>query len=138
MPRTQNLVGERFGKLTVLEKLPEKEDRYATWRCKCDCGGETVVNTKRLLRGTITNCGCIPKTNACCGTIAEDLTGRRFGKLVAMRRTENRNGRTRWLCRCDCGNTCVVTAHELKGGNTKSCGCHRTDSLRQRKAISRT
>ena len=62
MPRTQNLVGERFDKLTVLEKLPEKEDRYATWRCKCDCGGEIVVNTKRLLRGTITNCGCIPKT----------------------------------------------------------------------------
>lgn len=133
MPRTQNLVGERFGKLTVLEKLPEKEDRYATWRCKCDCGGEIVVNTKRLLRGTITNCGCIPKKNACCGTIAEDLTGRRFGRLVAMRRMESRNGRTRWLCRCDCGNTCIVTAHELKGGKTKSCGCHRTYSLQQRK-----
>lgn len=71
MPRTQNLVGERFGKLTVLEKLPEKEDRYATWRCKCDCGGEIVVNTKRLLRGTITNCGCIPKKNACFGTELE-------------------------------------------------------------------
>ena len=138
MPMTQNLVGKRFGKLTVLEKLPEKENRYYTWRCRCDCGGEIVVNTKRLQRGTVTNCGCIPKKNACHGTIAEDLTGQRFGKMVAVNRVASQNGRTRWLCQCDCGNTCIVPTLELKSGRTKSCGCHRTYCSGREKAISRT
>ena len=58
MPRTQNLVGERFGKLTVLEKLPEKEDRYATRRCKCDCGGELDISEDALAHGNYVSCGC--------------------------------------------------------------------------------
>lgn len=133
MPKSVDLVGERFDNLIVLEKLPEKQNRYFTWRCRCDCGGEIAVSTKHLTRGTITNCGCIPKTAAHNGSIAEDLTGRKFGKLVAVRRETSKNGRTRWLCRCDCGEECVVTAHELKAGKTKSCGCRRTFELRQRK-----
>lgn len=133
MSNRRNLLNKRFGSLVVVERLPEKEDRYATWRCKCDCGGEIVVNTKRLQRGTITSCGCIPKKNARYGAITENLAGRRFGKLVALHLAERKNGRIRWMCQCDCGNTCIVAAHELKAGKTKSCGCHRINSLRQRK-----
>jgi hypothetical protein len=58
LPRTQNLVGERFGKLTVLEKLPEKEDRYATWRCKCDCGTELDISEDALAHGNYVSRGC--------------------------------------------------------------------------------
>lgn len=134
MPKVQNLVGWRFGKLTVLERLPEREERYHTWRCRCDCGGEVIVNTKRLKRGTITNCGCIPKNRALNGQIAEDLTGRRFGRLVPLHRVENKSGRTKWICQCDCGNACTVSSHELKAGKTKSCGCYKTQSLQHRKA----
>jgi len=53
-----------------------------------------------------------------------DLTGKRFGKLVAIRPTEKRDqGRVVWYCKCDCGNTCEVSSHSLTTGNTKSCGC---------------
>lgn len=61
--------------------------------------------------------------NAKHGNIAEDLTGQKFGALTVIRRTENRNGRTCWLCKCQCGNTKAVTAHDLKAGKIKSCGC---------------
>ena len=64
MARTIDLTGQRFGNLTVLERMPETQDRYCLWRCRCDCGGEILVNTKRLKRGTVTNCGCNPKTTA--------------------------------------------------------------------------
>lgn len=134
MPKTRNLIGERFGKLLVLEKMPTLENRYYTWRCKCDCGGEIIVNTKRLTRGTVTNCGCVPKTKALNGRIAEDLTGRRFGKLVAVKRMESKNTRTKWLCLCDCGNQVIVNTHELKAGKTKSCGCHRKYELTHNRA----
>lgn len=52
----------------------------------------------------------------------QDLTGERFGKLLVLRRADSRNGKTRWLCRCDCGNEKEVAAQALKSGKTKSCG----------------
>lgn len=123
MPIYQNLTGKKFGKLKVLKRLDKKEDRYYVWLCQCECGNTAQVNTKRLVRGTITNCGCIPKKTARNGQIAEDLTGRRFGKLTVLRRVKNKNNRTCWLCRCDCGREKEVSAHDLKTGKVKSCGC---------------
>src|SRR5574344_98131 len=55
----------------------------------------------------------------------EDLTGKRYGKLVAIKYVckvqDNRNA---WLCKCDCGNEKVISEHNLKRGNTTSCGCY--------------
>ena len=56
---------------------------------------------------------------------AENLTGCRFGGLTVLQRAENRHGRTCWLCRCDCGNTHVAAARDLKAGKVTSCGCRR-------------
>lgn len=123
MAKSTDLTGKRFGMLTVLERMPEQQDHYWVWRCRCDCGGEVLVNTKRLTRGTVTNCGCIPKGDARQGSLAEDLTGQRFGLLTVLRRAPNERGRTCWLCRCDCGNTHITTAQNLKAGKTSSCGC---------------
>ena len=57
-----------------------------------------------------------------------DLTGVRFGKLVAVKRAEDyisSNGKrqSQWLCKCDCGNDIIVAANSLRRGLTKSCGC---------------
>lgn len=57
---------------------------------------------------------------------ALDLTGQRFGKLVALERAENdAGGHAQWRCACDCGNECVATASTLraKRGGKRSCGC---------------
>ena len=54
----------------------------------------------------------------------EDKTGKRYGKLTVISRAENdKYGRARWRCKCDCGNEIVVDAGHLNQGNTKSCGC---------------
>jgi len=59
-----------------------------------------------------------------------DLTGQRFGKLVAVRRMEPRpDGITRWLCRCDCGREHIVRYANLKNGHTTSCGCGKSPDL---------
>ena len=59
-----------------------------------------------------------------------DLTGEKFGRLTAIRRVENaKNGQTRFLCRCDCGNYRTVVAVQLRSGQTQSCGCMRKDLL---------
>ena len=57
-----------------------------------------------------------------------DLTGQRFGRLVVIERADNSaDGRARWLCRCDCGQSKTVLGEHLKKGRTKSCGCAKSD-----------
>lgn len=62
-----------------------------------------------------------------------DLTGKRFGKLTVIHRAEHSDhGRANWVCKCDCGKTCVVLGNCLRRGQTKSCGCLRADKNRER------
>lgn len=58
----------------------------------------------------------------------QDLTGKRFGKLVVIKRADNRGKHTMWHCICDCGNYTITGASELKSGTTKSCGCLKYES----------
>jgi hypothetical protein len=57
------------------------------------------------------------------GRLAEDLIGRRFGRYVVLSRTENRNRRAFWLCRCDCGVEKEVSGQHLRLARVVSCGC---------------
>lgn len=56
-----------------------------------------------------------------------DLTGQKFGKLLAINETEyyTKSGHKQrgYVCLCDCGNKKIVSAYALKSGKTKSCGC---------------
>lgn len=68
------------------------------------------------------------------GKRIEDLSNLRFGNLVAISVSGRDNfGRAKWLCKCDCGNTTVCNAQNLKSGTTKSCGClkHKASSRRK-------
>jgi len=56
-----------------------------------------------------------------------DLTGQRFGRLIAIELAENpkeqkRTGKS-WLCLCDCGNKKIIRSNSLLMGGSKSCGC---------------
>lgn len=55
----------------------------------------------------------------------KDITGLRYGKLVAIEPTEKRDcrGVAYWRCKCDCGNEKIVNGNNLRHGVTKSCGC---------------
>ena len=54
---------------------------------------------------------------------ALDLTGQRFGKLVALKKSSSKSGKTYWLCKCDCGNEKEVQTTHLRNGSIQSCGC---------------
>jgi len=79
-----SLIGERFGKLTVVEQLPSTVRGQRRWRCKCDCGGEHISTTGNLRSGRTTNCGCKK---------SPDLTGQVFGRLTVLGRSEKRSPR---------------------------------------------
>ena len=51
MAKKVDLIGMRYGKLTVVERTDQREGGYCLGRCRCDCGGEILVSTKRLKTG---------------------------------------------------------------------------------------
>lgn len=62
-----------------------------------------------------------------------DLLGQRFTRwIVIAPAAADRHGRTRWLCRCDCGTERAVDAVNLRKGLSPSCGCKKKDNNRER------
>lgn len=58
MGKPLDLVGQKFGKLLVLE-LSQSGNGYRKWKCKCECGNICYIPTKTLRNGTAKSCGCI-------------------------------------------------------------------------------
>lgn len=57
-------------------------------------------------------------------TVAKDLTGQKFTRLLVVERDSvSSGGNMIWQCVCDCGVRVSVRAGNLVSGNTKSCGC---------------
>ena len=56
-----------------------------------------------------------------------DIKGQVFGRLTVLERDSFVNGKTRWLCSCECGKQVLVIGQLLRNGKTKSCGCLRAD-----------
>lgn len=62
-----------------------------------------------------------------------NLTGQRFGRLVALRPTsERKQGKVVWECRCSCGEVARTTSVSLRQGWTRSCGCLRREVVSER------
>ena len=116
-----DIQGKRYGLLTVLEKNGRDKNGRTLWLCKCDCGNIVTVSGKSLRSGNTTSCG---RKNA---NKTADLTGKRFGRLVVLKREDiiSKSGKksVAWRCKCDCGNYTVIRAGNLASGSTKSCGC---------------
>ena len=54
----KQLIGKRFGKLTVIADSGEKQGTAKMWLCKCDCGNTVKVRTDSLTGGKTISCGC--------------------------------------------------------------------------------
>ncbi len=55
----KNILGHRFGKLTVIELVTSKGTKNHMWHCRCDCGGSAVVQGGALGSGLSNSCGCL-------------------------------------------------------------------------------
>lgn len=58
MPKRVDLLGFKFGRLTVVRKGPVKNTRQ-TWVCICECGNEKTATNGDLKKGHVRSCGCL-------------------------------------------------------------------------------
>lgn len=121
MGKLIDLTGQRFGRLVVKERALNTSSGKTCWICLCDCGSQKIVVGNDLKSGKTKSCGCARDN------IFQDLTNQRFGKLVVQKRysVNTKSGAPQWICKCDCGQTTIVSGHNLREGKTKSCGCSR-------------
>ena len=124
MPKQQNLIGSKFGKLTVLSKTTERKHGYVVYECLCDCGNPHKATSYALKSGDIQSCGCKRKDTL--ENKSSAMVGKKFGMLTVIANdttSKAPNGSYKWLCQCECGNTCSVSTQNLKQNKTQSCGC---------------
>lgn len=134
MGKFEDLSGQKFGRLLVIERAPNKGGR-TSWYCKCDCGNEIQVISKSLKDGNTKSCGCLHKEMVS-KNFSKNIAGQRFGNLIAIEATEERrHGSVVWKCQCDCGNTHLASAELLLNGHCKSCGCIRSRGNQKIKEI---
>lgn len=124
-----DLTGDRYGRLTVISEADRVEgnnDRW--WHCQCDCGNRKIVRMNQLRIGRTKSCGCLKKERTSAANI-KDLTGRTFGKLTVIVRSEKLDTKKRvfWSCKCECGKIVDVPTTNLLSGTSKSCGCRRVE-----------
>lgn len=119
-------IGTKINYLTIIETIFE-EGKETSYKCKCDCGNIIIVkNGTKLKNNSIKSCGCyrsermseIAKEN----NPIKDLTNQRFGKVVALEPTNEREFQNVvWKCLCDCGKICYINANSLQTNNRISC-----------------
>lgn len=63
MSKPIDLTGERYGRLTVTKCIGKDKYGRLMWRCQCDCGKESVVQSGNLRSGHTKSCGCLEDEN---------------------------------------------------------------------------
>lgn len=90
--RLKDLVGQRYGRLEVLERAPSVvyrggQQRIA-WRCRCECGVEIIALSSHLRTGNTVSCGCFRKQAA--RTHGESAEGRSTREYAAWKGAKSR------------------------------------------------
>lgn len=128
--------GDVIDYLEILEPVEPSANRRKRWKCRCTaCGNITIKTSSYInnyhLQGKA-SCGCVVRNEKRSHDVV-DMTGKRIGKLVVIKRVENdKEGHAQWLCQCDCGNTTIATGKSLRNGNKRSCGCLQSEALSRR------
>lgn len=107
--------GTQYGMISVLNYHGNGQ-----YECRCEsCKKVYLVDSRNIGRDKTCRDCFIKRTK-------KDLSGERFGRLIAKSRTiKIRGGQKRpaWICDCDCGNVITVYTDSLISGFTTSCGC---------------
>lgn len=130
MPKRIDITGKVYGKLTAIECVGRNEKGFELWKCKCECGEETIKQKHNLTMGKTKSCGCLHHA-------IKDLTGKVFGRLtvIAYEKHDPVSNISMWRCKCECGEETVLRTNALTLGRTKSCGCLKWERDREREDI---
>lgn len=118
-------IGKTYNLLTVIS-VSRNEKGAATCVCKCSCGQTTKpVLLSNVTRGNTKSCGGGHHRR-------KDWTGRKFGRLTALKFDSMKGESAYWLFQCECGTKKVIRSDGVTSGVVRSCGCLMREKSGQR------
>lgn len=97
-PWNHNLLGKKYGKLTILDYDHTDNFGLACFRCKCDCGNETIVPGSSIVKGNTRSCGCGEYKSGCENVkkhhIESHVDGTNLDVIKGKVRSDNTSGIT--------------------------------------------
>ena len=118
-----DVVGNKYGRLAILEIIPNT--RPTKVRCKCDCGNVYIGVQTDIVTGHTHSCGCLHKERTS-ESNTKDWTGvvSNYGVEFLYQDTMNDKGQWLWKCKCGvCGNEFTALPAKINNGHITSCGC---------------
>ena len=118
-----NNIGEKYGRLTIVNILWEEKPVKAV--CKCDCGNDYIGVKADIVSGHTQSCGCLQAKNASAANTKDwsgcvAASGVEFVKQSYM----NEKGQWVWECKCPlCENYFYELPAKVNNCHTTSCGC---------------
>lgn len=114
--------GDKYGCWTVLDS------RGKQIFCQCGCGTQKLVCKYSLIKGRSTNCGCKNKTLPLpLGSIYGNLT------VASVIEDKGLRGELLTFVTCSCSTQKYVSKNSLRQGLTRSCGCLRNNTIKQKR-----
>lgn len=130
----KDLIGEKFDKLTVIDRAEDSINKSGhkrrNWKCQCECGNVIVISEKSLKKKHKHTCRRCPKIKE----------GEKYGRWTVLEyRGLTNDRRHQWLCVCECGTQRIVREKDLLNSKSQSCGCLRRentakDNIRRKKS----
>jgi len=123
--KVSDRVGTTIGYLNILDWKRENNRSYFFVECEL-CRSRKWMRSDGIINGRNQSCGCLREKTQ---FQQDNLSGKKFGRLTAIKSTERRseNGSVIWNCECECGGHKDISASDLVGGRVKSCGCIRDE-----------
>lgn len=128
--KRETLLGRKFNHLLVIEEAGRTDKGQKLYLCQCECGKRIEAIGKYVKAGDKKSCGCQKGK-----LLIRDLSNKKFGRLQVLKLTDSKKHKSRWECRCDCGEVVEVLSNSLVRGKTKSCGCWHREIVSSLKEI---
>ena len=122
----KNLIGNTYGRLTVVKFDEESSTEYPKWVCECNCGNVGSYYENNLIYGKTLSCGCL-RLERVRNKCMIDISGNRYGHLTVIGISDKficyKNYKQYlWECICDCGEHVFRTKEQLIYGHFLYCG----------------
>lgn len=127
--KLKDLIGQKFGKLTVLYRVESKISggrKRTMWHCICECGNEIDASSDYLKKSKCPSCGCEAQKSKIEKNRINNI-GEKFGRLTIMDILWDED-RAKAVCKCDCGNNYIGIKSDIVTGHTQSCGCLQSEN----------
>jgi len=118
-----NLIGQKFGKLTVISRAENSKFGQAKWNCICECGSLTQSLGFNLRKMRSLSCGCQRLLNSQKSKKENQkkIIGKRYYMMEVVGIDDKKKSTV--ICKCDCGIIKSISISDFKKGSNKSCGC---------------